>query len=174
MLLHHRDQRRVLFKPEHIGQLNFYFTAVQQIIADGRVGKATIRKGKEAFDKTADLMEMLAILRRDIASQYLVAVPQKRENDEHPAFRDSFSLPTCLDKIVSMVCSDGMSKMTHRTTFALDEATAQRLKRLAARWDVSQAEVVRRSVERAEKAAAQEQPDPSAMLRALFASGGGA
>ena len=72
-----------------------------------------------------------------------------------------------------MVCSDGMSKMTHRTTFALDEATAQRLKRLAARWDVSQAEVVRRSVERAEKAAAQEQPDPSAMLRALFASGGG-
>ncbi len=41
--------------------------------------------------------------------------------------------------------------MTHRTTFALDEATAKRLKRLAARWDVSQAEVVRRSVEQAEK-----------------------
>lgn len=41
--------------------------------------------------------------------------------------------------------------MTHRTTFALDEETAQRLKRLAARWDVSQAEVVRRSVLQAEQ-----------------------
>lgn len=42
--------------------------------------------------------------------------------------------------------------MTHRTTFALDEPTARRLKRLAARWKVSQAEVVRRSVEQAENA----------------------
>lgn len=50
-----------------------------------------------------------------------------------------------------MVCNDGMQTMTHRTTFALDEATAQRLKRLAARWEVSQAEVVRRSVEQAER-----------------------
>jgi predicted transcriptional regulator len=47
--------------------------------------------------------------------------------------------------------NDGMPTMTHRTTFALDEDTAQRLKRLAARWSVSQAEVVRRSVEQAEK-----------------------
>lgn len=44
-----------------------------------------------------------------------------------------------------------MPTMTHRTTFALDEPTAQRLRRLAARWNVSQAEVVRRSVEQAEK-----------------------
>lgn len=44
--------------------------------------------------------------------------------------------------------------MTHRTTFALDSATAQRLKRLAARWQVSQAEVVRRSVEQADDAVA--------------------
>ena len=44
-----------------------------------------------------------------------------------------------------------MPTMTYRTTFALDEATAQRLKRLAASWNVSQAEVVRRSVERAER-----------------------
>ena len=50
-----------------------------------------------------------------------------------------------------MVCNNGMPEMTHRTTFALDEATAQRLKRLATRWEVSQAEVVRRSVEQAEK-----------------------
>jgi predicted DNA-binding protein len=47
-----------------------------------------------------------------------------------------------------------MPTMTHRTTFALDAATAQRLKRLAARWNVSQAEVVRRSVEQAETEAA--------------------
>lgn len=44
--------------------------------------------------------------------------------------------------------------MTHRTTFALDKATAQRLKRLAARWQVSQAEVVRRSLEKTEQAEA--------------------
>ncbi len=50
-----------------------------------------------------------------------------------------------------MVYNDGMPTMTHRTTFALDEVTARRLKRLAAHWDVSQAEVVRRSVEQAEK-----------------------
>jgi predicted transcriptional regulator len=50
-----------------------------------------------------------------------------------------------------MVCIYGMPTMTHRTTFALDEATAQRLKRLSSRWNVSQAEVVRRSVEQAEK-----------------------
>jgi predicted transcriptional regulator len=42
-----------------------------------------------------------------------------------------------------------MPIMTHRTTFALDELTAQRLKRLAAHWSVSQAEVVRRAVEQA-------------------------
>jgi len=52
-----------------------------------------------------------------------------------------------------MVCSNGMATMTHRTTFALDETTAQRLKRLARRWNVSQAEVVRRAVDQAEKEA---------------------
>lgn len=63
--------------------------------------------------------------------------------------------------------------MTHRTTFALDKTTARRLKRLAARWKVSQAEVVRHSVEQAEKAAAvPEKPDPVAMLRAYHAKGG--
>lgn len=48
-----------------------------------------------------------------------------------------------------------MPTMIHRTTFALDDSTASRLKRLAARWQVSQAEVVRRSVEKAELAEAQ-------------------
>ena len=63
--------------------------------------------------------------------------------------------------------------MTHRTTFALDEATARRLKRLAARWQVSQAEVVRRSVEQAEKASEPEKIDPVVMLQGLFSEGGG-
>ena len=39
-----------------------------------------------------------------------------------------------------------MSISKHRTSFALDEATVERLKRLAGRWGVSQAEVVRRAV----------------------------
>ena len=62
--------------------------------------------------------------------------------------------------------------MTHRTSFALDEGTVQRLKRLASRWSVSQAEVVRRSVERAEKQSEPEKTDPIAMLRAFHAKGG--
>jgi len=68
--------------------------------------------------------------------------------------------------------NDGMPTMTHRTTFALDDMTAQRLRRLAARWQVSQAEVVRRSVEQAEKQTASEKPDPIAMLKAFHAKGG--
>lgn len=60
--------------------------------------------------------------------------------------------------------------MTHRTSFALDEGTAQRIKRLATRWNVSQAEVVRRSVERAEEACPK--PDPLALLKAYHAKGG--
>ena len=68
--------------------------------------------------------------------------------------------------------NDGMPRMTHRTTFALDDMTAQRLRRLAARWQVSQAEVVRRSVEQAEKQTASEKPDPIAMLKAFHAKGG--
>ena len=72
-----------------------------------------------------------------------------------------------------MVCSDAVPTMTHRTTFALDEATAQRIKRLAARWEVSQAEVVRRSVAQAENLTQAENSDPATLLRNLFSSGGG-
>ena len=68
---------------------------------------------------------------------------------------------------------DGMSMMTYRTTFALDEATAQRLKRLAALWQVSQAEVVRRAVAQAEADPKLNRPDPVAMLRDLHAQGRG-
>lgn len=66
-----------------------------------------------------------------------------------------------------------MATMTHRTTFALDEATAHRLKRLANLWKVSQAEVVRRAVEHAENAGKASAPDAIAMLKALHARGGG-
>lgn len=68
---------------------------------------------------------------------------------------------------------NGMPTMTHRTTFALDETTAHRLKRLAARWQVSQAEVVRRSLEHAEKLTESRKPDAVALLRRLHEKGGG-
>ncbi|MFY9988782.1 MAG: ribbon-helix-helix protein, CopG family [Chthoniobacterales bacterium] len=66
-----------------------------------------------------------------------------------------------------MVCSDGMAVMTHRTTFALDAETIRRLKRLANRWRVSQAEVVRRAVAQAEARPQPESSDPVAMLRQM-------
>ena len=69
--------------------------------------------------------------------------------------------------------SNGMQTMTHRTTFALDGATASRLRRLSSLWQVSQAEVVRRSLEQAEKQAEIHKPDPVAMLRCLHEKGGG-
>ena len=70
-----------------------------------------------------------------------------------------------------MVCRDGMATMTHRTTFALDEATAQGIRSLAASWKVSQAEVVRRVVSLADMPAAK--LDPVAMLLKLHQEGGG-
>lgn len=69
--------------------------------------------------------------------------------------------------------NDGMVKMNHRTTFALDEATTRRLKHLAARWRVSQAEVVRRSLEEAERRSQSENPDPAARLCDLHKKGAG-
>jgi hypothetical protein len=65
-----------------------------------------------------------------------------------------------------------MPLMTYRTTFALDEATAERIKRLSRTWQVSQAEVVRRAV-----ALADEQlpgkADAEALLKELHQSGKG-
>jgi hypothetical protein len=61
---------------------------VHRIIADGRVGKPTIRTLKEAFDKTDDPVAMIAILRRDIARQYLVSPVQKSDKDVPPAPRE--------------------------------------------------------------------------------------
>ena len=62
--------------------------AVHQIIADGRVGKATIRKVKEAFDKTDEPVAMLAILRRDIARQYFLGPAHKPDKDAPLALRE--------------------------------------------------------------------------------------
>ena len=69
-----------------------------------------------------------------------------------------------------MVCHDGMAVMTHRTTFALDGATVRRLKRLASRWKVSQAEVIRRAVAQAEVQPDPLPADPVSMLRQLHQS----
>jgi predicted transcriptional regulator len=60
-----------------------------------------------------------------------------------------------------------MAVMTHRTTFSLDAGTIRRLKRLAARWQVSQAEVVRRAVAEAEARPETQSSDPVAMLRQM-------
>lgn len=54
-----------------------------------------------------------------------------------------------------------MSKMNVRATYALDQETAQRIKRLARRWGVSQAEVIRRSVEQAAANAAGDALSPA-------------
>jgi len=68
--------------------------AVHPIIADGRVGKATIRKVKEAFDKTDDPVAMTAILRKEIARQYLLGPAQKPDKDAplapHEVFLSSY------------------------------------------------------------------------------------
>lgn len=51
-----------------------------------------------------------------------------------------------------------MATMTHRTTFSLDVATMGRLKKLAGCWQVSQAEVVRRALLKAENRSHVQQP----------------
>jgi len=61
--------------------------------------------------------------------------------------------------------------MTERTTLTFDKETRQRLQTLAARWQVSQAEVVRRAVARAEEAERMAS-DPVADLLAFHAQGG--
>ena len=63
-----------------------------------------------------------------------------------------------------------MATMTHRTTFALDDATVTRIRRLAAQWQVSQAEVIRRVVAQTDAAT---RPDPVAMLESLHRAGDG-
>lgn len=70
-----------------------------------------------------------------------------------------------------MVYRAGMAVMIERTTFALDRETRERLRRLAARWHISQAEVVRRAIQQMESSEAAAR-DPGAQLRAYHATGG--
>ena len=63
-----------------------------------------------------------------------------------------------------------MATMTHRTTFSLDEVTARRIRKLAAQWKVSQAEVIRRVVADTDETA---KPDPIMMLQELHQAGAG-
>lgn len=61
--------------------------------------------------------------------------------------------------------------MTQRCTFALDEVTTTRIRRLATLWEVSQAEVIRRAVATAETPVPK--PDPVEVFRQLHQSDGG-
>ena len=49
-----------------------------------------------------------------------------------------------------MLHTYGMAIMNKRTTFSLDEETIHRLRKLAAVWHISQAEVVRKAIKKAE------------------------
>lgn len=71
-----------------------------------------------------------------------------------------------------MVYNYGMNIMAHRTTFALDDITIRRLKTLAKTWRVSQAEVVRRAIERAEREHNDSTPDPIERLNEFHKKGG--
>jgi predicted transcriptional regulator len=64
-----------------------------------------------------------------------------------------------------------MANMTERTTLTFDKETRQRLQILAARWQVSQAEVVRHAVARVEEAERMAS-DPVADLLAFHAHAG--
>ncbi len=68
---------------------------------------------------------------------------------------------------------DGMAHMTHRTTFALDENTAKRLRKLSKMWKVSQAEVVRRALREAEHLPAPQSESPADRFRAFHQTEGG-
>lgn len=65
-----------------------FIKQIEQIISEGRVGKHTLRKVKEAFDKTADPVEMVTILRREVASQYLLGTAHKSGKDASSAPRE--------------------------------------------------------------------------------------
>ncbi|MEY4485276.1 MAG: hypothetical protein RL693_2728 [Verrucomicrobiota bacterium] len=70
-----------------------------------------------------------------------------------------------------MVWYYGMAIMTVRTTFAFDRLTIGRIKELADRWQVSQAEAVRRAVALAADPS-NRAADPAAALAAYHRQGG--
>ncbi len=84
----------------------------------------------------------------------------------------TISLCGALDFGKNMSHTYGMAVMEHRTSFALDEVTISRLRHLSELWRVSQAEVVRRAVERAEAQARGEIAERLERLRAFHSRGG--
>jgi len=71
-----------------------------------------------------------------------------------------------------MVYIYGMAIMNKRATYALDEETIQRIKKLAALRHISQAEVVRRAVAQAEEKADRETEEKLKRLKAYHQGGG--
>ena len=63
-----------------------FVASVAKIIGEGRVGKATVRKVKERFERSDDPMELVAILRKEIAPQYLLppSRPEKKSSSNAP------------------------------------------------------------------------------------------
>jgi len=61
---------------------------VHRLIAEGRVGKHTLTKLKKAFDQTADPVAMVAILRQQVARQYLLGSIPKTNASAPPAPRE--------------------------------------------------------------------------------------
>jgi hypothetical protein len=62
--------------------------------------------------------------------------------------------------------------MSHRTTFALDDLAIQRLKKLSALLRISQAEVIRRALEKLENEPGDTPRDPAGALDIYHAQGG--
>ena len=70
-----------------------------------------------------------------------------------------------------MVHNDGMALMKYRTTFALDSEAIRRLKTLAAYWRGSQAEGIRKALEKAEEEIKREAADPYELLISYHSNG---
>ena len=61
---------------------------VHRLISEGRMGKHTLSKVKKAFEQTVDPVEMVAILRKEIAHQYLLNVTPKTGANTPPDPRE--------------------------------------------------------------------------------------
>ena len=61
---------------------------VHRLITEGRIGKATLSRVKKAFDQIADPVEMVAILRKEVARQYLLGSLAKTDANTSPAPRE--------------------------------------------------------------------------------------
>lgn len=77
-----------------------------------------------------------------------------------------------LTAVVFMAHNYSLKTMSYRTPFAFDGDTMRRLKNLASRWQVSQAEVVRRALSQAESQAHSDVADPLEALKAYHVRGG--